>query len=49
MDICKVYLGGKSGSKSAVDVGDRVRYWMAFLGKEVIDEIKSPCRGRGFV
>jgi hypothetical protein len=28
--ICEVYLGGKCGSKSAVEVGDGARYWRAF-------------------
>jgi len=31
VEISEDYLGGKSGSSLAVEVGDGVRYWMCFL------------------
>ena len=31
VEIFEAYLGGESGSKSAVDVGDGARYRMLFL------------------
>lgn len=47
-EISEVYSGGKSGSMSVVKVGDGARYWRAFCAMGNIEEIKSPCAGRGF-
>jgi hypothetical protein len=48
-EISKADFGRKSGSRLAVEVGDGARHWMAFEGYlSVIEEIKSPCGGRGF-
>ena len=46
-EIFKAYLERGSCSKSAVEMGDGARYLKYFLGTlGVIEEIKSPCRGR---
>jgi hypothetical protein len=46
-------LGVKSGSRLAVEGRDGARYWKCFevlLGAlGVIEEMKSPCGGRGLV
>ena len=48
MKIYEIYFGRESVSISAVEVGDGARYWGSFLGcLRVIEEIKSPCGGRG--
>ncbi len=30
VEIFEVYLGGESGSRKAVEVGDGARYWICF-------------------
>jgi len=47
--IFEVYLGVKSVSKSELEVGEMVPGIGWLLGTlEVIEEIKNPCRSRGF-
>jgi hypothetical protein len=49
VEISEDYLGGKSGSISAVDVGDGARYWRLIeAGLRVLKEIKIPCQHSGF-
>jgi hypothetical protein len=48
VEIFEIYFGVKSGSKSAVEMGDSARYWKVLLGAlGVIEELKSPCVFRG--
>ena len=48
MELFGNYLGRKSGSRLSVEVRDGARYRKYFLGTlAVIEEIKSPCGGRG--
>ena len=50
VEVCEVYLGGKSGSRSAVDAEGGAGYLIALLCEEVIEEIKKPpAEAGGFV
>ena len=50
VEIFEGYLGGESGSKSAVEVSDGARYWRLIeVGVEYDETIKSPCGGKGYV
>ena len=50
VEISEDYLGGKSGSSLAVEVGDGARYWRLIeAGVEYGETIKNPCGGRGLV
>ena len=50
VEISEDYLGGKSGSSLAVEVGDGARYWrLVEAGVEYGETIKNPCVGRSLV
>ena len=45
-----IFLGRENGSELAAEAGDGARYLEAFWGGlRVIEEIKSPCGGRGWM
>ena len=47
VELIGIYFGRKSGSISGVVVGGGARYWRVFDAFGVLEEIKSPCGGRG--
>jgi len=48
VEIYEDYLGGKSDSSLASEVGDGARYWRLIeAGVEYGETIKNPCVGRG--
>ena len=49
VDLFGIYIGGESGSISALEAGGGARYRKYFLGTlGVIKELKSPCDHRGY-